>query len=256
MFAVILIAAKPRSTGVDKALFDTRCSWSDATLVQTDFLDVVLNLNNGKFSPFRKPNDNYLYINVRSNHPSTITKHLPLMIEKRISQISCNESEFHKAVPICEQTLQKHGYNVKLSFQQQPALGRERKCNRKRNIIRFNPPYDEQVKTNIGKSFFHLLQKHFPPELGLYEICNKNIIKLSYCCALTWPAVSLLLIRNYYMNLLTSRKHCLVTVEIKPPCPMSCRWREKCIVYKASINSSGKTMVYFGLCKTKFKVCY
>ena len=105
------------------------------------------------------------------------------MIEKRISQISCNESEFHKTVPIYEQTLQKHGYNVKLSFQQQPALGRERKCNRKRNIIWFNPPCDEQVKTNIGKSFFHLLQKHFPPKLGLHEICNKNIIKLSYCCA-------------------------------------------------------------------------
>ena len=79
-----------------------------------------------------------------------------------------------------EQALQKSGYNVKLSFQQQPALGRERKRNRKRNINGLNPPYNEQVKTNIGKSFFHLLKKHFPPEHRLHKICNKNVIKLSY----------------------------------------------------------------------------
>ena len=99
-----------------------------------------------------------LYFNILSNHHPAITKHLPLMIEKRISQISCDESEFHRAVRIYEQALQKSGYDVKLSFQQQPALGRERKRNRKRNIIWFNPPYNEQVKTNIGKSFFHLLK--------------------------------------------------------------------------------------------------
>ena len=82
---------------------------ADTNLLQTDFLDVVLNLNTGKFSPFRKPNDNLLYINIRSNHPPTITKHLPLMIEKRISQISYDESEFHRATPTYEQALQKSG---------------------------------------------------------------------------------------------------------------------------------------------------
>ena len=40
------------------------------------------------------------------------------MIEKRISQISYDESEFHRATPTYEQALQKSGYNVKLSFQQ------------------------------------------------------------------------------------------------------------------------------------------
>ena len=71
---------------------------ADTNLVQTDFLDVVLNFNTGKFSPFRKPNDNPLYINIRSNHPPTITKHLPLMIEKRISKsltMKANSIELH-----------------------------------------------------------------------------------------------------------------------------------------------------------------
>ena len=80
---------------------------ADTNLIQTDFLDVVLNLNTGKFSPFRKPNDNPLYINIRSNHPPTITKHLPLMIEKRISQISYDKSEFHRATPTYEQAFAK-----------------------------------------------------------------------------------------------------------------------------------------------------
>ena len=104
------------------------------------------------------------------------------MIKKRISQIFRDEIDFRRATPIYEQALQKSGYKVKLSFQQQPALGRERKRYRKRNIMWFNSPYNEQVKTNIGKSFFHLLKKHFPPEHRLNKICNKNVIKLNYSC--------------------------------------------------------------------------
>ena len=34
--------------------------------------------------------------------------------------------------------------------------------NRKRNIIWFNPPCSKSLKTNIGKYFFRLLNKHFP----------------------------------------------------------------------------------------------
>ena len=41
---------------------------------------------------------------------------------------------------------------------------------------------NNQVSTNIGKAFFHLLRKHFSPNHRLYKICNKNIIKLGYSC--------------------------------------------------------------------------
>ena len=37
---------------------------------------------------------------------------------------------------------------------------------------------------------------------------------------------------------------------------MSGKCREKCIVYKASVDCSGKTMNYFGLCETEFKARY
>ena len=34
--------------------------------------------------------------------------------------------------------------------------------NRSRNIIWFNPPFSQNVKTNIGKLFLKLVKKHFP----------------------------------------------------------------------------------------------
>jgi len=55
---------------------------SDCNLKRTDFLDVCLDLESGKYSSYRKPNDKPLYINAKSNHSSTIKKQLPHMISK------------------------------------------------------------------------------------------------------------------------------------------------------------------------------
>ena len=53
---------------------------------------------------------------------------------------------------------------------------------RKRNIIWYNPPYSMNVKTNVGKIFFKLLRKHFPPSHPMYTIFNTNKVKISYSC--------------------------------------------------------------------------
>ena len=53
---------------------------------------------------------------------------------------------------------------------------------RKRNIIWCNPPYSTNVKTNVGRIFFKLLRKHFPPSHPMYSIFNANKIKISYSC--------------------------------------------------------------------------
>ena len=42
----------------------------------------------------------------------------------------------------------------------------------------------------------------------------------------------------------------------KIKCLMSGRYSAKCIVYKASVDSSGKIMDCFGLCETEFKARY
>ena len=49
-----------------------------------NYLEVTLNLNNGFFKPYHKPDDIIQYVNKESNHPSSIIKHLPTSIEKRL----------------------------------------------------------------------------------------------------------------------------------------------------------------------------
>ena len=49
----------------------------EANLKTVDFLDVTLDLRNESYKPYRKPNDNTLYINASSNHPPSILKQLP-----------------------------------------------------------------------------------------------------------------------------------------------------------------------------------
>ena len=49
-----------------------------------NLLDVTLNLTDGTHYPYRKPNNETLYIDTNSNHPPTIIKHLPAAIGRRI----------------------------------------------------------------------------------------------------------------------------------------------------------------------------
>ena len=62
-----------------------------------NYLDVTLNLNDGTYKPFRKPDDTTTYIHKESNHPPNIIKQLPSAIEKRISTLSSNREIFNDA---------------------------------------------------------------------------------------------------------------------------------------------------------------
>ena len=45
-----------------------------SNLLQTDFLDITLNLIIGEYWPYRKHGDIPLYINAKTNHPPNIKK--------------------------------------------------------------------------------------------------------------------------------------------------------------------------------------
>ena len=70
--------------------------------------------------------------------------------------------------------------NRKLNYQQQGENNENIGKNRKRSIIWFNPPYSKSRKTNIGKYFFRLLNKNFPPGYKLRKIFHRNTLKHSY----------------------------------------------------------------------------
>ena len=138
----------------------------EANIIQTDFLDVTLNLNTEKHWPFRKPNDEQLYININSNHPPSIKKALPNMISNRLSELSCDLDNFKKAIPPYKNAIKKSGYNDNLIFSETQPKNKSRK----RKIIWFNPPFNNYVANNIGKEFLKLISKHFPPQHRLIYI--------------------------------------------------------------------------------------
>ena len=68
------------------------------------------------------------------------------MITKRLSDLSCNEEEHEKAKPLYEPALNESGYKNIMTYTKATNVSNR---NRARNIIWFNPPYSQIVKTNI-----------------------------------------------------------------------------------------------------------
>ena len=87
-----------------------------------NLLDVTLNLTDRTHYPYRKPNNETLYIDTNSNHPPTIIKHLPAAIGRRISNISSSKELFNKAKPHYESALKQSGQEEKLIYTERKNL--------------------------------------------------------------------------------------------------------------------------------------
>ena len=75
----------------EKKLFlDIECN-----LKYVNYLDIAL--DTGTYKPYRKPNDEILYIHTKSNHSANILKQLLISIETRLSNLSSNSEIFHEA---------------------------------------------------------------------------------------------------------------------------------------------------------------
>ena len=116
-----------------------------------------------KFFPHRKPDNTPLYIHFESNHPPAFRKQLPSINDRRISNLSCNENEFHKAKALYESALKNSG--LRCSTKQEAPVENSRR-NRNKKVTWFNLTYCLNVKTSIGKVFLKLVRKHFP---GLHK---------------------------------------------------------------------------------------
>ena len=57
----------------------------EANQKMVQFLDVELNLNDDTFKLYIKPNDTPIYVNRDSNHPPSVTKNIPVAINRRLS---------------------------------------------------------------------------------------------------------------------------------------------------------------------------
>ena len=173
----------PDSERIKKNLFKIfKCNGLSITLecnlIVTDFLDVTFDLKSATYYPYRKPNNELLYINKHSNHPPSIINQIPSMISNRISQNSCDKNHFDKVAPDYNIALKTSRFNENVTYIPSPF----KRQTRKRKIIWFNPHCSANVKTNVGKIFMRLIEKHFPRHHKYYKLVNRNNIKLSYSC--------------------------------------------------------------------------
>ena len=145
-----------------------------------DFLEATFNLKDRTYKPYQKPDNKISYINIQSNHPPNIIKHLPKTIEQRLPNNSSNETIFNEAASLYKKALSEAGYHVKLKYNPNKKTKQEK--NRERNIIWFNPPYSKNVVTKAGHYFLKLFDKHFPRHHKLHKIFNRNTVKVSCSC--------------------------------------------------------------------------
>jgi len=78
-----------------------------------NFLDVTLDLNNGKFKPYSKPTTTPLSVDSKSNHPPNIIRNIP-------EAISSDEETFNEAASPYQDALRKNGYSTNLKFKPEP----------------------------------------------------------------------------------------------------------------------------------------
>ena len=220
-----------------------------------NFLDLTLDISAGTYKPNMKPGNIPLYINRKSNNPPNIIKNIPPAINKRLSNISINEKVFKEAIPPYQEALEKCGYNFNLEFEPD-SKKKKKKKNRYREVTWFNPPYSQNVSTNVGGRFLKLIDTCFPPFHPLAKIINRNTVKISYRCMPN-------------MGQAISRHNNRISAENQPqPDPPGCNCRggpNSCpvkgacqtqgVVYQATVvrEDQGKTETYTGLTSRHFK---
>ena len=215
---------------------------AQANQLSTNFLDITFDLSNGTYKPYRKPNDEPLYINRHSNHPPPIIQELPISVNKRINSLSCNKEVFYNASPLYNHALKHSNFDFRLHYESPPTHhNTSTRQNRQRNVIWFNPPYSKNVKTNIARNFLRLLDKHFPPSHKLYSIFNRHTVRISYSC--TDNMNSFLdkhnkTILKKHTNRLNKDDEKLCNCRQRVNCPSDGKCLTRSVVYKAEVTST------------------
>lgn len=83
---------------------------TQTNLKKVDYLDVIMDLTNGRHTPYRKPNDTPMYINALSNHPKPVINQIPGAISKRLSTLSSDKDAFNTSVKKDSDALRKSGF--------------------------------------------------------------------------------------------------------------------------------------------------
>ena len=218
-----------------------------------NFLDVTLDLKNGTRRPFSKPGNIPLYVNSKSNHPPRIIQNIPKSINQRLSEISSDKESFEQAAPLYQNALHISGYNHTLSFSSQSARPSSSRKNRPRNVIWYNPPFSRNVATNVGQSFFKILDEEFPTNHILHKIFNRSTVKISYSCMPNLRQK----INAHNKSILHSTHDLPKSCNCREPanCPLNGNCLQSSVIYQATVetNDNKPSQTYIGLTENSFK---
>ena len=232
----------------------------DANKKYVEFLDIYMDLEKEEYGPFIKPNDTPIYVDASSNHPHKVIQNIPIGINRRLSSISATKEIFEKAAPVYQAALKNSGHTFNLHYDPNPNPTDEEKKQtnkRKRSIIWFNPPYSKSVKSNVGKQFLQLMDKHFPPGNPLNKIFNRSKVKMSYRCTENLARKisahnSKFLNKDISEGAVATPKEC--DCRKKAECPVENKCMQKGVIYQATIRrGDSKVDTYIGLTSTSFK---
>ena len=243
---------------------------ASANLKKTDFLDVVLDLNQNRYGPYRKPGDTPVYVSNKSDHPKKVLGNVPVGVNKRLSVISSDREMLMAAAPSYQKSLKEAGYDHILEYDENALNnmynedddennnnnGNRKKRKRNRNLTYFTPPFSMSVKTKIGREFLKIVDTSFPPSNPLHKRLTRHNMKISYSCM---PNMKSRISRHNTQLLARDRVQ-----EEEPPC--NCRQitcpmpgqglcRSKNAVYQATVeveprpdveDDQGEVQTYLG----------
>ena len=158
---------------------------AEANLHMVNFLDVTFDLTSGKHRPYRKPNDDPLYIPKHSNHPPSILRQLPVSINKRISTLSSDKETFQDAAPTYQTALGHSNFAHKLEYI--PHVTHQSRRNRQRNIIWFNPVFSKNINSRqTSHAIFSTSWTHtFPLATNCTKFSTETQLRLATVARIT-----------------------------------------------------------------------
>ena len=115
---------------------------------------------------------------------------------------------------------------------------------RRRNITWYNPPFNKNVATNVGKKFLRIVKESFSAKHPLRKIFNRNTLKVSYSCMPNLERkISAHNKSSLVNNSQSQEKSC--NCRDKHSCPLSGDCLIQNVVYQATVERChGKGNIY------------
>ena len=107
-----------------------------------------------------------------------VVNQVPKSINKRLTNISKNESSFNRAKQPYQEALAKGGHKDELKYD----TGNDKKTKKKENSSYFTQPFCLSVETKIGKRFLQIVSRNFGPMHLYYKIYSRKLLKILYSC--------------------------------------------------------------------------